>query len=756
MSKLITIYFGFLFIFVVFVPEKIYSAEICYGGHTDSYEAYSCVSNSCSHTPASVYNSCEWVQVGSLGPRPVCVRYAADDGFCIPPSSSNSYTCLSETVDLSYTTSNCGTCTQVDGGWSDWSDDCSDECGQSISRTCNNPAPSCWGSGCSGSATGTCPNGDNGSPAVPYLVSPRGTLSDPANVLGRNIYLNWNAVSEAEVYNARVLDTSGNEVWISGDLSDTDVTTGNLQYGRVYQWQARSVNTTCDRDSSAWSGSQYFMTDYVPTLDSITVKNSSGIVVAPDALLRNNICQKGFLYDPNPRIVNVEAKIRDTDPSPDGVKNATLRWNGRTYPLSISARVGDVWTGTITIDYPVSEGSVGPYDWELRASDLYVTSAWIDSGRGWKIWDCQVPVRGNIFDGSAGQACNNTGFTVLADSRLDFSSLIYKDMNATDDVTMATSLPATYGTTTVIYGKEYLPLFNGGSISSPDGTIMGTGRFTRAVDLGTGSTVCATFLGSQSQFNLENIISAYTANPSAQVDFSFIRDQESWFQVGGGGVKAKTDIDSGVPVTMLPLSSRALSILGTYAGNGLISYGGSFRNINGFNDPSAYGSPNNWYVNVNTNDLSDYSYQYFYNTFYINGGVGVTGTSWDTHPSEGVYFVNGDMIINSDFTLDSGKTLIVIVKGKIGIGSNVNRVDGIFIADGNSSDSVGIEAGGTSDNQLVINGSLYSRKTIRLYRSFTNKRINNTIPAVKVNYQPNLLFNMPGTLMRVLSGWREL
>ena len=740
-----------ILLFFVFLtsPNHVFGVTYCNGSTNYTYPISTCEINPvtkcyrcASGGDGSGTAPCGWVG-GS------CQSYSDVDSRCLV------YSCASCVDDMEGRPEggSCTTCSSVDGGWTDWNGDCDPACGGSVFRTCTNPSPSCHGATCSGSSSMGCPTSDLGAPAAPTILNPVGSVASPVLRIPP-VTLSWAAAPLADNYSVIVRNlNTGTTLWQNG-LTGLS-TSVSLPFGYNYSWQVRGVNVTCGTETGAFSALGYFMTDYVPTLDSITLKNSSGTVVAPDALLRNNICQKGFMYDPLPRRVGVEVIIRDNDPAPDGVKNATLRWNGRLYPLVLGSRVGNVWTGTTTLNYPISEGSVGPFNWELQASDLYVTSAWINSGRAWKIWDCQVPVLGTVFDGSAGQACNTSGFTVAADNKLGFSSLDYKDMSASDDISMSTSPPATYGTTNVIYGKDYLPLFNGGTVASPDGTIIGTGRFTRGIDLGTGTTVCATFLGSQSQFNLENIISAYSANPRAQIDFSFIRDQESWFQVAGGGVRAKTDIDSGVPVTALPLASRALSILGTRAGNSLIAYGGNFRNINGYNDTSAFGSPNNWYVNKNLNDLSNYTYQYFYNTFFINGGVGVTGTNWTSHPSEGVYFVNGDLIIDSDFALAANKTLIVVVKGKITIDSGVNRLDGIYIADGNSSDVTGIEAGGNSDNQLVINGTLYSRKGIRLYRTFTTKRLNNTTPAVKVNYQANLLFNMPGTLMKVLSGWRE-
>ncbi|HBP50954.1 TPA: hypothetical protein DD455_01300 [Candidatus Shapirobacteria bacterium] len=515
--------------------------------------------------------------------------------------------------------------------------------------------------------------------------------------------------------------------------------------------------TVCDSTTFLCPGSNPAIYCYglagcnIPILGNVVIDNADSVAVTADASNRNHICEDTFVGASLPRRVIVEANVSDGDGYAD-ISTVQLRWNGTIYNMSFVSGSINSATYRAVIDFSGAQNSGGTYAWEFNMVDADGnTSGWEDSIRSFKAWDCLVPVSGILYDGSAGQACNNTGFTTIIINATGFREMLYSNSLGVNDVAFVVSPPANYGSASLTWGQTYLPLINGGDVSNLNGDLTATGRFTRIIDEGVGTTSCPV----NSQFNIGTYVSAYGLTPRAKVDMSFIRDQEAWFQVGGAGVKAKMDIDSGVPATMLPLSSRALSVSGINANNGLISYGGNFSNINGFNDSSAYGSPNNWYVNVNTNNLSNYSYQYFYNTFYVNGGIGVTGTSWNDHPSEGVYFVNGDMIVNSDFALASGKTLIVIVRGKISIGSNVNQVDGIFIADGNSSDSVGIEVGGTSDTQLLINGSLYSRKAIRLYRSFTDKIVNNTVPAVVIKYNPNLLFNMPGSLMRVLSGWRE-
>jgi hypothetical protein len=483
-----------------------------------------------------------------------------------------------------------------------------------------------------------------------------------------------------------------------------------------------------------------------PTFTALAIKNTSGTAVSTDASNRNQICETPFYSNASPRKVIFEASVADMDGYAD-IRSVQLRWNGIVYNMTFVPGSGSGSNAiyTATVDYTAVNNS-GTYPLEINVTDSKLkTTGWVATNRIWKVWDCQIPVSGTVYDSSNGQSCN-VAFLTTAPPEMNFNAITFSNVLA--NVPMAVNSP-NYGSANLIWGQTYLPLVNNGNIININGDLLAASRFTQIIDTAANVTSCP----ATTSFNIGTYVSAYSANPSALIDFSFILNQEGWFQVGGAGVKAKNNIDSGVPVTMQPLSSRALSILGTNADNGLISYGGNFRDINGFNDNSAYGIPNDWRVNTNTNDSSTfYNYQYFYNNFLIKKGVGVTGTDWNGKPLAnvgGVYFVDGDLNIDSNFTLNTGKFFMVVVRKKITIDPAVSNLDGIYVADG------GIEALGTSDTQLIINGSLYSRKTIRLARSYTDKSLNNTSPAVKINYNPGLIFNMPGILTQVISNWRE-
>lgn len=477
------------------------------------------------------------------------------------------------------------------------------------------------------------------------------------------------------------------------------------------------------------------LTCYPPVLSSLTIKNSDQVTVPVDANNRNHIYELLFRSSSVPRRVIFEVEVFDSN-GYDNIASVNLRWNGNVYSATYDSGNDNFGLYKVTIDFTAGDNNSGTYPIEVNiVDDNGKTTGWISSGREFKVWNGQVEVSGNLYDGSYGQACNTNGFTYDVESNLNYTSLLYRDTVLGGGISATVSLPNSYGPNSLTWGQTYQPVFNV--------DLSATDRLIRVIDLGVGTTSCPT----TDEFDLGTKVSAYSTSPAADIDFSFVRTQEGWFQVVGAGVKAKNQIGSGVPVTA-PVAIRALTLSKALADNGLVSFT-SFSNINGFNESSGYGLSNNWWIDRSTNDSTTYNYQYFYNNLYVNRGLGTTGTDWISKPSEGIYYVNGNLTIDSNFTLAAGKTLLVVVRGTITISDTVDRVDGILIADG------GIIASGSSANQLVINGVLYSKGNIQLSRSYTNKLDNNSSSAVVVSYQPNLIFNLPGTVMRVLSGWKE-
>ena len=565
------------------------------------------------------------------------------------------------------------------------------------------------------------------------------------------------SINSYNVYAYSVTNATSVTFWVWSNINGQDDLIGypgtNLGGGTWYANINPAVNPVylgqfqVDVWMNGWTsfcGGAPFIRNSPPAFSSLSLTNSSGTTVAWDTGSKAHICKSGFQSDPQPRRVTFNFVLSDADGGSD-IKMAQMRWNGTITNLTLGVASGTTVPATATIDYTgINVGSTAPI--YVNISDVGVTTGFMITPYTWKVWNCQVPVSGTIFDGSAGQACNNIGFSLSAPSSMNFSALTFRDMSGGSNVVASVAPPSSFGTNNLVWGQSYLPLVNNGDIVNPDGNIVGSGRFTRLIDTGVGTTICP----SNAEFNTTTDVSAYSANPGLTVDLSYIKDQEGWFQGKGLDIRSKNGISSGVPITASSFLSVDNLNIGT-SNNGVVA-GPSYRNTNGWNDSSQYGSPNNWYVSQSFVDPHKFDYPDLFDTYYQRLGEGVTGVTTIATGDTGVKFVNGDLNIDSDVVVANNQYLMVIVSGSINIGVGASRVDGIYVADG------GINALGTSDNQLIINGILYAsgrNSNIRLARSFTVKSNNNLTPAVVVNYQPEMVFALPGRLFKVLTGWRE-
>jgi len=156
---------------------------------------------------------------------------------------------------------------------------------------------------------------------------------------GTTATLIWNAVTAlTDQYEVQVLDAGGSLAF-QGTTTATTIRTTSLSMGATYFWRVRAINTTCGTDIGAWSTSGYFQFDNIPEVIRITLKNSSGGIVAWDSGNRNHICKSGFYADPNPREVTFEVTIEDGDGWAD-IQSGRLRWNGWVYNLPMMEGAG--------------------------------------------------------------------------------------------------------------------------------------------------------------------------------------------------------------------------------------------------------------------------------------------------------------------------------------------------------------------------------------------------------------------------------
>lgn len=503
--------------------------------------------------------------------------------------------------------------------------------------------------------------------------------------------------------------------------------------------------------SNVWCSSADFRRNAVPVFSGLTMRNSSGTSVGWDSGNRNQICKTAFKNDPLPRTAVLVASLSDADGGAD-IVSANLRWNGTVYPTTLSNVSGNNVTATATVNFAANYPSALPL--ALEISDTAMTVPYADTGFLWKVWNCNVPVVGSVYDSSTeafGAVCSTgSGFNTLASAAVNF-----RWVSVGSTIVNAATVN-TYSGMNLSWGGNYALV--------PNSDLLVSGLVTRWIDMGmvgVGVTSCGT---AQSLNN--TTVDPYNVNPRLQVDFSGVTNQEPWFQTSGGGIQAAGSVENMVPITCanepsLCTASMSVESAAGAADNGLVSGSALTNNsgcsITGSGAMCDFGAPNNWYRNGSSLSSADrYNYRFFYDRYYSALGLGITlgpsATMSDVigRGGTGVFLVNGDFNVDVDNVVPANRFLMIVSRGTITFLNTVNNSAGMFVADSGIGTSPGVNTG------LVIDGLLYSSGgNVRLNRGFADKIDNNTNPAVLVRYRPDLLFSMPGNLFRLLSNWRQ-
>jgi hypothetical protein len=358
--------------------------------------------------------------------------------------------------------------------------------------------------------------------------------------------------AKADLYRYRVYDDGAWMYTLSSENTSIGIT--GLSSGNLYSWTSFAENTTCGTGvTSPVSNRGYFRVNSVPAVGNFRIKNNSGTVIPAEVVggqNRNHICQTSFLGSRN---VRFELDVSDAD-GIDDINQVSLTWNGISYTLSRGTTAGIGGTYFVNVDYSGVHNS-GVDGIGATVTDDQGQSVSSTVNRYWKVWNCQVATSGQIFDGSAGQACNSTGFTSPMSTEVNFTDLAFRNAG-TGETLWATTMGTAFLSTNLAWGQSYLPLFSGGTTTKPNGNLKAFNRITRLINTGVGTTSCPVDM----QFNLNaSLVDPYYSTTTAKLDFSFIRFMNSWFQVAGSGVKAKQSLVSGVPVTA-PEASRFLTL----------------------------------------------------------------------------------------------------------------------------------------------------------------------------------------------------
>lgn len=485
--------------------------------------------------------------------------------------------------------------------------------------------------------------------------------------------------------------------------------------GTTYSWSCnRNCNGSIDYCSAVY--------DTVPTLSSIVLKNISGTVIPPEAGLRNHGCDATFVGKTSLWTVTATDANGLND-----IKTIDLRFvrqgDGRIYDVESSSPVN----GVVTFTVDTTSYLPGTYDVQYWLEDQHTPSpgntGWLNTGRDFYIWDCQVAVDGTIYDNSEALPCsngNNQGFDQPIRSDISPFNFGYKDMVGGVLRRMTVSSPKFISPETLTWQNTYF--------------LDNSSNF---LGVYTGSKINNVCVNPMTYLLPRTYVDPYSASPSIRIEYNAIMDQEAWFRVRDGSVLAKVEAKNYVPVTCVADCETAVG--------GLV-----------------------WSkkVNLSGNDTGSISqtqpqpptreyYSLLKSEFNIGKKMGTVLTNssstfvWpdDVGTTRGVIFVEGDLNINQNMNLTGNDYVFLVVKGDITIAPSVTGVNGMFYSDGV------IQASGENATQLKISGSLYGRNGVVLNRSYVNKRDNNLNPAIEVTYDPNLIFKLPKGFWETYNNW---
>jgi len=506
------------------------------------------------------------------------------------------------------------------------------------------------------------------------------------------------------------------------NLCSVGTTSAVTLSGNTYSWSCnRSCNGTIDYCDAVY--------DTAPTLSSIVLKNTSGTVISADASGRNHTCETAF-GDSRTSVWTITAT--DAQGTTD-IKTIDIRFVGvNTYDFeAVTDPVGGEATYAIdTTDWPT-----GIYDVWYYLEDQHDppgNTGWLDSGRDFKVWDCQVTIDGTIYDNSTNLPCSNSnenGFTTTIATNIEKFDFGYGALTAGDTKrNMTVVSPGFYSPDKLTWQNNYFL----DTLDTSGLPFLGQFRTSKIND------VCVAW--NINPLSPRNYVSAYDANPTLNIKYSAVMDQEAWFRVNKGSILAETSVKNLVAITCSD-NCKTTS-------QGLVWS----KNINLATSDSSRQA---------TNQPQPPKRNYYYTLKYdIYGGKEIGTTYPDdefdldlwsrkigTSNPSGVMFIEGDLIIDQD--ISASNYAFIIVSGSIIINDNVKTILGTMMYAENE-----IVASGQSNNQLVITGSLYGKKAVILNRSYTTKRDNNLSPAVEVIYDPNFAFRLPKELWVILKNWR--
>ncbi|MCL5411288.1 MAG: hypothetical protein M1150_00915 [Patescibacteria group bacterium] len=112
----------------------------------------------------------------------------------------------------------------------------------------------------------------------------------------------------------------------------------------------------------------------------------------------------------------------------------------------------------------------------------------------------------------------------------------------------------------------------------------------------------------------------------------------------------------------------------------------------------------------------------------------------NTHPSSSasftaVVFINGDLYINNDFSVNANSAIVFVVKKDVKVRKQVRNMVGVYFADG----KINTSYNGSGEDQLTVKGSMAAKAGFDLNRGSTEE--NGSTSSEFIQYQPTYLMN---------------
>jgi len=287
---------------------------------------------------------------------------------------------------------------------------------------------------------------------------------------------------------------------------------------------------------------------------------------------------------------------------------------------------------------------------------------------------------------------------------------------------------------------------------------------------------------------------------SVAPNFYISRVADPWWQVAGGDVYASLGISEDVPsAAKFPALAH---LTGQNTSSGVMISGGSV-NVSRASDPSGSISvgplgPTRraWSVNNSPyGTATKESYEYFRRLFelgtlaasndnfgadtmsifpdtslkdfpdgnkvyYRDGDLTITGLPVAANEKRTI-IVNGDVTVSENVTVTPGGFLLVVSSGTITFGENVTNAQGVYVAEGvlavhDANVGSGLVRQFVGEGVFVGWSGVTLARTLNSLGSSDDDFANNTDPAERFVYRPDLILNAPESLKRPSIQWEEV